>query len=321
VPALLLPALSRPPSRSYADESQRLVFAQWLAEAVKQSGISRKTLARQLWPESADAATTHQIKSYLEPKSRDGQLRVVLPAPPTLRTICRLVGAPWTEAFALAGYFRELLYALGDLANLGHHWMLEDQCETRSDTFRAVGIVKFGNRPILEAIQDARVSQRYTIGWWHEPDDSGVPCLVPKPIAAAILVVCAAFPRRGDILKDEAVDYAPSVLRNAVGLIELAEATCPVAKLPLLLDRVDRELSNNSLWIEARRPVAAEHAVIWADSECGRYTHFARLGAMERFGVVGSSVSTHALDGSRIPDFRKADLPDPKQFNLSNHLS
>jgi hypothetical protein len=336
---------ARPGSRSYADLQQRVFFVSWLAEAVKRSGLTRKEIARQLWPESADSATTHPIKLYTEVRVVDGKPVVNLPAPQTLRSLCRLLDLSWTEAFALAGYYRELLQAIADLADLGYQWIAADTSDdTVPKEFYFGGVSTLGGLAIDEALALPQYAQRYVIGYWEEGpfgyytppeppegDDqtqsnffnewlranadqvSCVRAVIPKPLAIAILIAVAGFPRRGDLYKDASSSYAAELLNAAGWIIDEAQARTRLRGLPPLLQRADDALRDRNLRLEAKRVIAAEYTVAWADRQCSVYTHVARLAAMARFGVAGSSVSTQNGE-ELLPDIRRAFLPGPEAF-------
>lgn len=337
---------ARPGSRSYADLEQRVFFARWLAAAVQRSPLTRKEIARRLWPDSAESATTHPIKLYTEVRIVEGQPpKVSLPAPQTLRALCDLLGLSWTEAFGLAGYYRELLQAIADLADLGYQWIAEDSGEDLSPQFHFDGLQSLGSVGIEEALELPQYAERYVRGAWEEgpfgyysppepPEGSDpqaqstffnewlransdkvrcVTAVIPKPLAIAILIAVAGFPRRGDLYKDGSPSYAAELSKAAGWLVEAAQERSRLRGLPPLLQRADDALRDRNLKLDPKRVIAAEYTVAWADRQCAVYTHVARLGAMARFGVAGSSESTQ--NGEEIlPDLRRALLPTAEQF-------
>lgn len=348
-PESLLPpresARARPGSRSYADLQQRVAFVQWLALAVQRSGLTRKEIARRLWPESADSATTHPIKLYTEVRLVDGKPQVNLPAPETLRTLCKLLGLSWTEAFALAGYYRELLQALADLADLGYQWIAADTGSNELPLgFHFGGLDSIGSLTIDEALALPRFGQRYVTGYWEEapfgyytppePPQGNVStqseffnawlrenadkvqcvrAIIPKPLAIAILIAVTGFPRRGDLYKDGSSSYAAELLNNAGWIIDEAQERSRLRGLPPLLQSADNALRDRSLRLDSKRIIAAEYTVAWADRQCSVYTHVSRLAAMARFGVAGSSVSTQNGE-ELLPEIRSAFLPEADAF-------
>lgn len=334
---------ARPGSRSYAGLQQRIAFVRWLAAVIAASPLKRKQIARALWPDSAEDATTHQIKLYTEVRQTNDGPEVTLPSPPTLRKLCDLLGIPWTEAFANAGYYRELLQALADLADLGYQWIIEDGGGEVPKSFHYHGIAELRGVLMAELIERPEYAARYVVGGWEEgpfepvePDfaahtdererqlmrewlrqDAGqvrtVGVIVPKPLAVAILIATVGFARRGDLYKDTASAYAAELLRNATWLIDLAQERSHLDGLPPLLKRANDALKDRLLRLELKRVIAAEYTVAWADAQCNLYTHAARLGAMRRLGVAGSSESGPHIE-ERLPDIRRADLPSPSEF-------
>lgn len=332
---------------SYADPSQKVAFAQWLARKIDESGMTRTELAKLLWPRSAEHATTAQIKNYLEPKPNPkGRLpMVVLPAPPTLREMCAILQLSWTEAFMLAGYYGELLLAFHDLERLAMQWRREDGAtENDDEAFAQFGTVLIRSVPVQEAMQDRNVSERYIeISFDEEcetepfpPTDdvppevvaeiealaresSHISVIVPKPLAVAILIAVAGFPRRGDIYKQGVTTYAAHLLHHATDLVNLAQKQGYIRRLPALLQRANAVLKDRSLPLDSKRIIAAEYLVAWADRQCSMFTHCARLAAHENFGIAGSSIDNLSAE-IELPQLRKASLPNPKQFHLDQML-
>lgn len=267
-----------------------------------------------------------------------------MPTPETLRTICDTMNISWAEAFAIAGFFGELLEALADLASLGAAWAKNDGAMNLSD-FRSLGIIRFGEQNPLETLQaDPALQPRYVVGSWQEvemetvissTDASGRALsedemqmleslarsprhpsivIVPKPTAAALLVATAGFPRRGDIYRDGASSYAANVLASITAMIASAQAAARYRrKLPPMLASARTVLADKSIPFELRRPVAAEYVVAWADSVCQPFTHYGRLAAFEFFGETGSSLSTMS-PYIQLPQIRMATLPDLEVF-------
>jgi hypothetical protein len=140
--------------------------------------------------------------------------------------------------------------------------------------------------------------------------------VVPKPMAAAILVVTTGFPRRGDIWK-QGVDVYP---------VYLFEAITPMAELALEnasiefnenIHRADDALSDMRLSIDGRRVVAAEYMLAWADAICQGYTHYARLASLEYFGLAGVSIDKMTPE-IQLPQIRRAQLPDVNAFRMKS---
>jgi hypothetical protein len=335
---------ARPGSRSYADLQQRVAFVHWLAEHVARSGLSNKQIAKTLWPKSADEATTHQIKLYTEVRWVKNQPKVTLPAPATLRKLCELLDIPWTEAFANAGYYRELLQALADLADLGWKWYAEDRANgLLLESVRTPHVSQIGTEPVGAAFERPEFAERYIIGFWeedpHEPPeitfneqadadeieymkewarkDAAEPprirTIVPKPLAVAILIATVGFPRRGDLYKDTSPAYAAEILKQSTWLIDLAQGQSKLQSLPSLLQQADDTLKSRLLTLELKRVIAAEYTTAWASKQSVLYTHTVRLGAMRRFGVAGSTESDPQLE-EQLPDIRRAELPAAELF-------
>jgi transcriptional regulator with XRE-family HTH domain len=317
---------------SYADGAQRQFFVAWLNEKLAASGLSKTQVAAALGHD-----TTQQLNKFLR--------GIALPMPDTLRTLCDRIGVSWTEGYANAGYYGEILGILALLGSLAMQWLKEDEALSDQAAFVNFGVVSIAGIPVRDALQEPRYRARYTIGSWEEgpfaPQDDAVyadmepqaaaffkeldrreaesprtvTCVVPKPLALAILVAVAGFPRRGDTYKSGANMYAANVFSSATTLIELAERSVGNRlSLPPLLRRANDALKGREMLFGLRRVIAAEFAVSWADKQCGRFTHIARLAALEYFGVAGSSMDNQSPE-VYWPQIRRANLPPVSEFS------
>jgi transcriptional regulator with XRE-family HTH domain len=340
------PKRQAPRSPSYAGLVQRAHFVTWLRQERERRGISRKQLARAVWP-GAGEATTARIKAYetVKVNEQGRPVHVMLPSPDTLRKMCNALAIPWTSTFTLAGYYREILDCLAALAELGKRWLQEDGIVTDLESglnFRSVGVKHFGDFTVWYGLKMRRYQQRYISGTIAQHtrrsfesqiiDTSSQEVaeqmqrlmqqfgdrhdrfsyVVPKPIAVALLVVASGFPRRGDVWKRDANVYAVRLLEAATPLLEYALKETKV-KLSGNIQRADQVLSDVQLPIDGRRVVAAEHLISWADAICQGYTHYARLASMEYFGVAGSTIDNITPE-YELPQIRRARLPYVEQF-------
>ncbi len=143
---------------------------------------------------------------------------------------------------------------------------------------------------------------------------SSTPTALPKPIALAIMLAVLVFPRRGDLYEDEAPDYQRRLYLASGAMIEEADdcrsqTRTGRPKLPNpLLRRTLEALDDTTRYFDARRVVAAEHIMAWADQLCNPFTHYARLAAFRHWSEAGSRVSTVTGYG-QMPQRRKAELP------------
>lgn len=319
-----------PVAPTFVAPDQRQFFTAWLNEVVANSKVSKLKIAAALGHD-----TTQQLNKFLRGDA--------MPMPETLRKICNCIGIPWTMAYAHAGYYGEILGILALLSQLADRWLEEDDAQPRRPRFRH-GVLKIGELPIWEAVEQPRYSTRYTAGSWvqqpplppsesdweniapehreafkklyeEEPrEPTTVWAFVPKPLGLAILIAVAGFPRRGDIYKSGADRYAADIFAASTKLIELAEQRVQSYTLPALLQRAEDTLKDRALPFELRRVIAAEYTVKWADQECEFYTHIVRLAALEYFGVAGSSMDNLTPE-IRFPQLRPAKLPPIAEFS------
>jgi hypothetical protein len=323
--------MPRPPS--VADSGQRDAFRQWFNTEFERSGRSKTSLAMALGYDS------HQhVNKILSGRT--------FPMPETLRALCVELEISWPAAFAMAGYYAQLLDALADLSWLGSRWLHADDPSDHK-SLSEFGVIRLRNSNPFQAFQnDNALRSRYIVGRFEDrlpieietTTPEGVPIseaevermrrmaesvqrpqfvILPKPCAAAILVAVTGFPRRGDIFKDGKSGYAADVLSRLGPLMLEAEAQRLNDRqrrlLPGSLNAARTVLSDSAVPFESRRPIAAEYVTAWADSVCRRFTFYARLAAFDYFGECGSSMSTITAY-LQLPQLYAADLPEAATF-------
>lgn len=314
-----------PVPQSLAGPEQRHAFVAWLNQCVNNSSLSKSVLAGELGHD-----TTQQLNKFLR--------GLALPMPTTLKRLCRKMGVSWPAAFAHAGYYGELLHVLADLARLSSAWRNEDKVyPDAAAQFRSTGVLRIDEMLVGDALKTPRFRPRYHIGCYQDLPhevivDDTIPaeiakvarheaanprpwcCVVPKPLAIAIFVATAGFPRRGDIYRDGADAYAAHVLENSVSIIDAAVAHRPKrVGLPRLLKSAHELLKDKALSFETRRVMVAELMEEWADSLCGPYTHYARVASFAWWGEAGTSEST-VTPWTQTPQRRTAALPDIEEL-------
>jgi hypothetical protein len=124
--------------------------------------------------------------------------------------------------------------------------------------------------------------------------DRYVYACAPKPIGVAILISTLAFPLRGDSYKDDVEAYRLELAKAAGTVAALAwelrssqRSRGRRKSLHPMLQRVIQSLDDPSIPFNFRRSMAAEYALIWADSLCKQFTHYARLASFEFWGQAG----------------------------------
>jgi transcriptional regulator with XRE-family HTH domain len=147
-----------------------------------------------------------------------------------------------------------------------------------------------------------------------EPPRS-VPTALPKPIALAIMLIILILPRRGDVYKKEALEYAQALYPSTDAMIGEAAARRAESKtvgrpkrLHSFLQRTSEVLGDPELAFDARRFTAAEHTAAWASAICRPFTDYARLAALRRPAEAGAPLSSlPAFIG--LPAHYSAELP------------
>lgn len=141
------------------------------------------------------------------------------------------------------------------------------------------------------------------------------PTMLPKPIALALTLIVLIFPRRGDVYKEDALEYAQALYPATETLIAEAEARRAQWKtagrpkrVHASLQRVGYVLGDPEMPFDARRFIAAEHGAVWAQALCRPFTDTVRLAALRRPAEAGAPLSSlPAFIG--LPQSYRAVLP------------
>ncbi len=226
------------------------------------------------------------------------------------------MGIPWFEAFAIAGYYREILGLLHSLIRLGSEWAVADGAEplVGSEQFRQVGVLRIRGLASSDALLDESLARRYMVGGYVEDDRPVIAAVVPKPVAVALFVGCGGFVRRGDVYKDGRSGYAADVLSAAASIVIAANNNAD-PQLPVLLESADAVLKRTTVPFGLRRVAAGEYVTEWSSQECRPFAHFVRLAVLARWGEAGSSLSRVSAY-TVMPEIRLAECPDLETFHL-----
>ncbi len=178
-----------------------------------------------------------------------------------------------------------------DIPGFDARYMVGSWCELEHESVR-------GDFTPMEAVPGETTSltiptifETASVGASRSPiiiPDRYVYACVPKPIGIAILVSTLAFPLRGDSYKDGVETYRLDLAKAAGNIATLAFQLRSSQRLRgrrkslhPMLQRVIRSLDDPTVPFNFRRSMAAEYALIWTDSICKQFTHYARLAAFE----------------------------------------
>lgn len=315
-----------PAVKSYLLDPEWHDFAKWLDAEREQRRVSRRAIASAL-----NQDTTHVVSEYLDGK------RLITPG--TLRVIVGAIGIQWPVAIVRGGYYEEILRMLADLWWLGERWCEEDDVYpwgSDRPSFRTLGVCKVSGKRLSEALQDEALGPRYHAGTfteevevvgeippelkhYYQDRERKTTSVLPKPMAVAIFVATAGFPRRGDYYKEGAETFAAVLLEVVSPLAMYAfekrrqQDPSGAKALPRLLGQAKQIFDDDDLSSSFRRIVSAEYVTEWADAMCQAYTHYARLAVYQYWGEGGSSVST-ASPYAMMPTIRVAPIPVPSDF-------
>ena len=338
-----------PPSRSGRREATFLMPAEWaeagawLQSRVEESGVSKRGILaamgyvggtnrlnsyyrgdRLLKPKALRAICEAAKISYVEAVDRFGYYREII----KLLDDLTWLGERWLEEDDAWGQIAlrlgEPLTPLASVRDTGvMHW--------HGNPITWGKPTPWPDRPGCDPRDDPSFNKRYCIATWRDAMPRvarGTPKIVreavkhtrttvtvaPKPIGVAIQLAVLAFPRRGDVYKENAREYREELGREAHALVNLAKSQRSEMrtagrpkKLPPFLQRASDALDDSRLPFDLKRPMAAEYVVAWADAICQPFTHYARLAAFEYWGEAGSTIS-NVTAFVQLPQLRKAEL-------------
>ncbi len=255
----------------------------WLESEIEQRGLSLREVARRMGYPSAT-----RIREYLNQR--------VVAGPTVLSNLAIAVGVSPIEALLLAGRRESVFDYLHALYQLGWGWMRKDHLHLDSQSgadFMGHYIDRAGGKPIQTDV-DLRVVPDDLRQRYHQADVYNYAGLynhisLPKPMACAILLAVGLFPRRGERVHEQALDFIRGLGFVAVQMLPAAERV----SLPKELTRMRRPLDSARkilplrFYGKMRFAVVGEYVHAWADFICKDYADYARIAIYEHGSFVG----------------------------------
>jgi len=277
----------------------------WLREIVHQSGMPKKSLAREALGHSSAA----YLRQLLKGKA--------LPTASTVRKIAEAADTPAhivLAALAHGGYADEIVDYVAALQRVGI--ILCKQARVEIDPTQGVkdawvagysaSIAGRPHRPPRRQLSPVAFSiSPLTM----ESDATRLAgfIVLPKPTALAIELAIMAFPRRGDIVSIGSSNvqkmietFARPWTQDAVNKIIHGQNERLV--LPMLLREARAILRARTVTVNSRRDIAAEFIQAWADSICSAYSDIARQKFYVRIGATGEVTEDPPITWQRIQD-------------------
>jgi len=277
----------------------------WLDAERRERGMSLRDVAKILGYRNAD-----RVGKYFRQQ--------IVAGPHLVRRLARAVGVSPIEALWSSHYFGAVFEYLDQLYRLGWAWMRDDHVGLDQASgahfltyYATRGVSNFEGIDIEEPPLD--IAQRYHKAEINNTAGVFRSVSLPKPMACAIFLAVAMFPRRGDVSRAAVLGFLRDLAQAADDMLPYAE----VAKVPAHLYRMRRplELAEKILpWRvfgKARLSIAAEYVHHWCDTVCTGYTDFARVALYEAGGFVG----THD-NGENLWEWQTAPIPSVNDLRL-----
>lgn len=272
----------KPASRSRAN-LQNYKVMRWLDDERKRRGLSRRHVAEQLGSGYRNAT---RVKQYFEQQ--------IVAGPKILARLAVAVGISPIDALWNAGHHGAVLDYLDRLYRLGWSWAHADRVAVHQDS-GADFMLRYADAGFPEG-GDLRepppnLAHRYHLATVYNVEGQVFRTVsLPKPMAVAILLAVALFPRRGDELYPASTPFCEQLSFIASSMIPAADT----ARVPPQVRSAFKKPLNDAeaVWKyrfygNMRLAVIAEYIHAWCDFVCRDYANYARLALYEQGAFIG----------------------------------
>lgn len=257
---------------------------QWLDEERARRGLSDREIGRRLGYHNGT-----RVRKYFNQQ--------IVPGPEMVRRLAIAVGVSPIAALWIAEHYAAVFGYLQKLYGLGWSWMKADKVDfgdTFGTDFSSYYINRFGKIPDNVMLNEAptELADRYHHATIYYNAGVLKRVSLAKPIACAILLAVAVFPRRGEKLRPEATSLFEQLSVVASEMITAAEMRA--AQVPpgvrKSLRRPLREAEKILPWRfygSMRLAVVGEYVHAWCDFANVAYANYARLALYQEGAFVG----------------------------------
>lgn len=304
------PAEKKPRKKSIGRKKATMAnyrVMQAIDRARQERGMSLRALAKQLGYKNAS-----RVGMYLRQQIYAG--------PEMVRRLATAVGMSPIEALWQSQRYRDVFGYLEKLYRLGWSWM------------RADGVHLDPNRGAIfvtqwEGVRDADINEvpphlkrRYLQATVY--NDAGIFCVIslPRPMACAILLGIAMFPRRGEKLRPDALPLWEKVSFIATEMLPKAD----IARVPSTFPQFSKPLKDAEkilpwgFYGNTRLSVVAEYVHTWCDMACKAYADYARVALYEHGSFIGGNPQENEWWSEDLWAWQRAEMPSVEDLKINN---
>jgi transcriptional regulator with XRE-family HTH domain len=299
----------KPPATRGRASIQNYKVMRWLNEERERRGLSLRDVAQSLGSGYRNATRVAQYFSQ----------RIVA-GPDVLQRLAIAVGVSPIDALWNAGHCGAVLDYFNKLYRLGWSWARQDQVAIHqdfgADFMRCYPAGEFpAGRDLREPPQ--RLAHRYHEATVYNRAGIFRTVALPKPMACAILLAVALFPRRGDQLRRETTDFYSELSLIASQMMRAAE----IARVPPNVGHYKPIKDAEAVWKfnfygRKRLAIIAEYVHAWCDFVCRNYANYARLALYERGGLLGEPVKSDGAAHEDIWTWQHTSIPSAEDLRL-----
>jgi transcriptional regulator with XRE-family HTH domain len=284
----------------------------WLDEERERQGISLREVARKLGYRSAT-----RIGQYFHQR--------IVAGPDMVARLAVAVNVSPIDALWNSRHYATVLEYLNKLCRLGSAWAYKDRVAIDSLgasftlQYSEIGFPPGGDL----RIPPPSLAHRYhlaTVRNYH----GGIFHIVslPKPMACAILLAVALFPRRGDKIRPETTALYEKLSFTVAKMIPAAE----VAHLPPNVGvgfykpiKDAQAVFQYRFYGAMRLAIVGEYMHQWCDFVCKNYADYARLALYEQGAFLGEPVKNNMFDED-IWEWQQTAMPSVDDFKIDEAI-
>ncbi len=277
------PKTRKPPATRGRATSQNYNVMRWLDQERERQGLSLRDVAQSLGPGYRNAT---RVAQYFHQQ--------IVAGPDVLQRLAKAVNVSPIDALWNAGHYGAVLGYLDKLYRLGWWWAHEDRVAVHQDSgadfmlpYADIGFPEGGDLreppPTLADRYHLATVYNYAGGIFRVVS-------LPKPMAVAILLAVALFPRRGDELCEETTAFYQQLSLVAWSMMPAAE----IARVPPNQGYAFRKPLKDAedIWKYrffglTRMAIIAEYIHAWCGFVCRNYTDYARLALYRQGAFLG----------------------------------
>lgn len=298
----------KPPTHRRRQSQQNYRVMRWLDEQRQQRGLSLRDVAQALGPGYRNAT---RVRQYFQQE--------IVAGPDVLQRLAVAVGISPIDALWNAGHHGAVLDYLLKLFQLGWAWADKDRVAIFPDSgasfmiqYEEIGFPPDGDL----GEPPPSLAHRYHLGTpmskYTEKPFRYVS--LPKPMACAIMLAVALFPRRGEKTKPETTPFYEQLSVVASEMLRSAE----IARLPVDVNAaMKRPIKDaEAIWKyrfygKMRLAIIGEYIHQWCDFVCLNYANYARVALYEHGAFIGEP---HEIED--LWEWQIAPVPSADDFAL-----